>query len=445
MSLIRLKTKTIHEQVSIKLPASKSISNRALVINHLSADPAHITNCSEAGDTRRLKSLLETMNRNKGSDSITELDCGNAGTVARFITAVAAVTPGKWLVTGDSRMQERPMKPLIEALGRLGAEISPARQNDFLPVIITGKNLPGGRVTIDGSVSSQFLTALLLISPMFENGVVLQWENEPVSWPYLIMTLKMMAQCGINWSRKGNSIEVQPGRYRRCSLTVEPDWSAAAFWYEAVALQPRLRVSLKGLSMSGVHQRFQEMTTLPAGLPDFSCPEDLNPFPLQGDAVLPGLFRNFGVATSRKENDLVLTNEGRRFQQLSELSFIACPDLAQPSITTCAALGIPALFTGLETLRVKETDRIQALITELKALGFDIVQEGDTLRTTDHQPGKITDRVSETWSDHRMAMSLAPLTLRYGQLTLKDPEVVAKSYPGFWNELSKILDISSVE
>jgi len=406
---------------TIDLPLSKSMSNRLLVMDFLSGAPDKGRVRSTAGDTLLLQKLLRLIAGASSNTGETVLDAGDAGTVMRFLTALLALTPGKWLLTGSGRLCQRPVGHLVAALESLGAGITYSGQTGYLPLHITGGLLTGSEAEVDGTETSQFASALLLIAPLLPHGLRLTVTGLPASRPYLELTLQMMRQAGILFEAKGPTIIVQPGRYLPDAITEEPDWSAAAFWYEIAALSDGADLLLSGL-------RFPS---------------------LQGDSATGKIFLSLGVETYETAEGIVVrkaashTTDKCRAHGEPTIDFLDIPDLALPVITTYAALGLPGHFSGLRNLRIKESDRATVLARELSAMGAQICieEEGDRFRLEPAPDLPLKDfagnRLFQTYGDHRMAMALAPLALRTGVIRINEPEVVSKSYPGFWEELKK--------
>ena len=387
----------------IVLPASKSISNRALIISALTQNGITPRNLAVCDDTSVMIKAL-------GSDD--ELvDIMAAGTSMRFLTAYYSTQSGTKVMTGTERMQNRPIHLLVNALRELGADISYLKNEGFPPLQIKGKTLKGGQLKLDGSISSQFITALLLIAPTLEEGLNLELTGEIASKPYINMTLALMNQCGAQASWSGeSSILVKPQPYQPTPITVEYDWSAASYWFEMVALSPQAQILLKGV-------------TLPS---------------LQGDAKGAEYFKDLGVTYKETSEGLVLTKTAHLADRL-DIDFTEIPDLAQTFVVTAALLGIPFNFTGLQTLRIKETDRIAALINELGKLGYDIQAKGDSeMFWNGERKSKETEPLISTYEDHRMAMALAPAAIYHPELWITEPMVVTKSYPYYWDDLELI-------
>ena len=387
----------------IQLPASKSISNRALIIYALTQNGILPQNLADCDDTSVMIKALNS------ADEL--VDIMAAGTSMRFLTAFYATQAGTKIMTGTERMQNRPIHLLVEALRKLGADIEYLKNEGFPPLKINGKKLQGGDLSLDGSISSQFITALLLIGPTLEKGLNLELKGEIASKPYIDMTLALMNQCGASakWTSP-NKLEVKPQPYKPTPVLVESDWSAASYWFEMVALMDKSEILLKDV-------------TLPS---------------LQGDAQGAELFKLLGVDFKAIDRGLLLTKTDNIADKL-DIDFTKIPDLAQTFVVAAALLYIPFRFTGLQTLRIKETDRIAALINELKKLGYNIKDKGDTqmywnLEKTTPQAKPVI----ATYEDHRMAMALAPAAIKHPSLIVDEPMVVTKSYPTYWEDLQEI-------
>jgi 3-phosphoshikimate 1-carboxyvinyltransferase len=405
---------------NIRLDGSKSISNRALIALALAgADPAaYLTRLSGARDTQTLLHLLQSATQ--GAD---HFDAGDAGTTFRFLTAYLAMRPGVKTLTGSERMKQRPVGPLVAALRGLGADIQFLEKDGYPPLRI-GEWSPDGTATpevhIQADTSSQFLSALLLIAPYMPQGLRLVPQGRLVSKPYLDMTIGLMRHLGasVHWDEAG--IHVAAGAYTPRPLEVEADWSAASYWYSMAALSEDLDLHLEGL--------FEESW--------------------QGDAVLPRLMERLGVQSDFTENGVYLRKNGQNPRPILEWDFLECPDIAQTLAVTCAGLGTQGLFTGLETLFIKETDRVKALKTELAKVGvafsklpphFSKKHPGQTYYLCDGKAVWSADTVPvfDTYDDHRMAMSFAPLAM-VAPVRIAHEEVVAKSYPAFWTHLEAL-------
>lgn len=384
------------------LPLSKSMSNRALIINALTPGAAPLKELAVCNDTAAmLKALV--------SQDSDEINIGAAGTTMRFLTAYFAVKEGASLVIdGSERMRQRPIGVLVEALRSLGADIEYVGEEGFPPLRIRGRKLKGGELTLDSTVSSQYISALLMIAPTMSEGLKLTLTGDTVSRPYILMTLKMMEDAGIESDYFDDVITIKAQTYRPYDFKIEGDWSSAAVWYEIEAISSGA-VTIDNLTRE-------------------SC---------QGDRKLADIFARLGVDTEWEgENggtDLIASpDQDARLR----VDFSETPDLAQYVIVTCAMLGIPFHFTGLSTLAIKETDRIAAISTELAKIGILIQTEGKDAVSWEGQrcPFSTLPRF-ETYDDHRMAMCLAPIAIFIPGIVINDMEVVAKSYPTFWTEL----------
>lgn len=390
------------ESIQIKLPASKSISNRLLLLNALSYSPYGIKNLSDSDDTRVMQNVLN-------ADTNT-FNVGAAGTSMRFLTAFLSKIVGEWVITGSERMKQRPIKTLVDALTQLGAKIEYIEKDGYPPLRIFGSALKGGDLELPGNISSQYISALMMIAPTIEDGLTLTLTGDIISRPYLNMTLTLMKEFGVKGIWKGNSIIIPEANYKPQKMTVESDWSAASYWYEIVALQPDLNITLKGLKR----------------------------YSLQGDSNVQLIFKKLGIETKFSQKGVQLINKNTRCQSL-KYDFINEPDLAQTIAVTCCLMNVPFHFTGLQTLKIKETDRISALINELGKMGFVLEsnQEDNLIWKGDKK--EATGNISiDTYKDHRMAMAFAPAALYGFDLTINDPGVVSKSYPQFWNDMELI-------
>ncbi len=385
--------------VAIDLPASKSISNRVLILNALSLSQLPIENISHSEDTQV---LIDVFN----SDS-NVFDVKGAGTAMRFLTAFLAGMEGEWILSGTKRMHERPIHPLVDTLLALGADIEYLEKRGFPPLKINGKKLDGGDVYVSGRISSQFISALMMVAPTMKNGLTINVQDEIISRPYINLTAKMMEEYGVNVKWVDSVIKIKPQSYVPIKYKVEPDWSAASYWYEMVALMPGSEVLLKGLSANSY----------------------------QGDAYLVNLFNDLGVSTQFTEEGAVIRNKKCSSKKFFH-NFIQEPDLAQTFAATCCFLKVPFVFSGIQSLRIKETNRVNALITELKKLGYVLTDTSNEMFEWNGERCFAGDNPSiDTYEDHRMAMSLAPASIPFKQIIINDPSVVAKSYPNFWNDL----------
>ncbi len=462
---------------SLTLPTSKSLCARALVINHLCQLPVPLVGLSDCDDTQAILQGLEALRNSE--DAPLRVDIGAAGTAMRFLTALFAATPQlDVVITGSQRMKERPIGALVTALQAAGADISYVEKEGYPPLRIRGKQLEGGTLALPSNISSQYVSALLMIAPTMRRGLQLELVGKVASAPYIRMTMQVMKAFGVEVKWENNLISVVRGqRYARtqsshcgttketeqaASYTIERDWTAASYWYEIVALHPdkAARVFLRGLREASE----------------------------QGDAVCAKWFEALGVTTtftaegailekstkspqatlecdnSTSEDNELSSQTDDNFCESNEdlpqttshssqadyfsckdapplwLDFTAAPDLAQTFVVTCALLSHPFHFKGLESLRIKETDRIAALIAELQKLGkhIEAIGEGELRYTAQNDSSPAHPITIATYDDHRMALAFAPAALRFPQLSIEHPEVVAKSYPDYWEHLSEI-------
>ena len=346
------------------------------------------------------------------------IDIKAAGTAMRFMSAYLSVTEGEHVITGTERMKHRPIGVLVDALRRLGADIEYVGEQGYPPLRIRGKQLEGGTLEVPGNISSQYISALLMIGPALRNGLELRLTGDIISRPYIDLTLHVMHEfgCKIEWSSV-DTISVKPQRYDDREYVVENDWSASSYWYEMLALS-----------------KDKENGIVLPGLRDASR---------QGDSVVRYLYSLLGVKTAFKNGDHGQDTKGaltRHFSALTRMDydFINQPDLAQTFVVTCCALGIPFHFTGLASLKIKETDRIEALKTEMRKLGYVLRDVNDCELEWDGARCEAEDNPSiDTYEDHRMAMSFAPLAITLGCIRINNPEVVSKSYPNYWDDLRK--------
>ena len=388
----------------IQLPASKSESNRALMIAAYGGFAPDFQNLSDSKDTLVLKKALSSLpsmsflRRNVGELESIEgrrhiIDIADCGTAARFLTTFLACHEGDWLLTGTDRMKQRPMAPLVDALRILGADIHYAEKEGCLPLLIQGKPIVGGKVGIDASVSSQFVSSLLLAAPMWPQGLELQLNGNASSIPYLDMTLAMLCHFSAQAMRQGNTIIVKPQPYEKQPFAIEPDWSAASYWYEMAAFSEECEIRLKGLGGSSTGSVFTS---------------------LQGDTIIAEWMAQLGVGTFAEGEDVVLRKIPFEKHPL-HFDFFNHPDLYPTLAATCAGLGMEACFTGLDNLHLKESDRVAAMQEELAKL------QESTIRFCSHD-------------DHRIVMALAPLSMLVGKVAFDHPEMVEKSYPDFWKD-----------
>ena len=390
-------------RVVVTLPASKSISNRALIMHALSGRPILPQNLSNCDDTRVMVRALTDMPKN--------IDVRAAGTAMRFMTAYLSCRKGEHTLTGTQRMRQRPIKPLVEALRYLGAKIEYEAKDGYPPIRIYGKPLEGGNVEMPGGISSQFISALLMIGPSLKKGLELKMTGQIASRPYIDLTLCMMREHGAKaeWTDI-DAISVKPGQYNVGPYSIESDWSAASYWYEMVALSND--PELEGLSENSK----------------------------QGDSVVRHIFSLLGVKTVFSKHPagqltkVTLKKLRTRLPKL-EYDFVNSPDLAQTLVVTCAMMGVPFYFKGLSSLRIKETDRIEALKKEMAKLGFVLREMGEGELAWDGMRCRPSDEAIDTYEDHRMALAFAPVALVNKEVKINQPGVVSKSYPQFWSDL----------
>ena len=404
-------TKPKRLQATIQLPASKSISNRALIIYALSGGNTLPENLSDCDDTGVIISALNYMPET--------IDIKAAGTAMRFMTAFLATTNhGTHVITGTERMKHRPIKILVDALRQLGADIEYVGDEGYPPLRIKGRHLDGGELEIAGNVSSQYISALLMIGPVLSRGLTLRLTGEIISRPYIDLTLWTMREFGAyaEWTSV-DTIKVESKPYVNRPYLIENDWSAASYWYEMVALSTDMEAEV-------------QLT----GLMDGSK---------QGDSSVRYIFSLLGVRTTFQSRmpgtptTVTLRKNGHCVPRL-EYDFVNAPDLAQTFVVTCCALGVPFRFMGLQTLKIKETDRIKALITEMNKLGYVITESNGSEMSWDgtmHMRPATSAIAIDTYDDHRMALAFAPLALRRS-IAINNPQVVTKSYPRFWDDMT---------
>jgi len=400
--LLHITPKTI--RLNIPLPASKSISNRALILSALAYSPYEIQNLSDCDDTSVTIKALDSND--------TTFDIGAAGTAMRFLTAFLSKTVGEWVITGSDRMKQRPIKLLVEALNKLGARIEYMEKEGFPPLKIYGSALTGGEIHLNGGVSSQYISALMMIAPYMQKGLKIILEGEVISVPYIHMTMSMMKEFGVNISFKNNIIDIQPQTYHPIYYKVESDWSAASYWYEILSIHGKGEIFLDGLNRNSY----------------------------QGDSKVAELFELLGVQTVYQQEG-VLLSANNNYVEKFEYDFVNQPDLAQTFAVTCCLKNIPFFFKGIQSLKIKETDRVAALITELGKLGYVLHEpaEGQLEWTGIKKQVESKDDIPSitTYEDHRMAMAFAPVALTR-PVIIEHPEVVSKSYPDFWEHFEAI-------
>jgi len=390
----------------ITLPSSKSISNRILIINSLSYSPYEIDNLSDSDDTKVMEDVLNA--------NTNHFDIGHAGTAMRFLTAFLSKIAGEWILTGSERMRQRPIGILVDALRKLGASIEYTENEGFPPLKILGTSLKGGVLELDGSISSQYISALLMIAPTIPGGLTLKLLNQVTSKPYIELTLNLMKQFGVRHSWNGNEIRIDEQTYNPIKFSVEADWSGASYWYAMAALSDECDLLLKGLRLQS----------------------------LQGDAAQSVWFENyFGVQSTQEGNDVRLTKKEVPEPKLLALDFIENPDIAQTFAVLAVCQKIPFHFKGLTTLKIKETDRILALQTELSKFGAKLTEpaEGELSWDGTFINSSVSHPIAiETYHDHRMALAFAPAAMVYPEIVINDPDVITKSYPAYWDDLKRV-------
>ena len=397
-------TTLTQNSIPIHLPISKSISNRVLVLEFLAQQNFSLKNISDANDSQL---MVKCLNKIKSTqDGV--IDCEDAGTVFRFLTSVLSITQGNWILTGTERMKERPINTLVNALRSMGAEITYLQNEGFPPIQLRGKRLEGGSVTISNSKSSQFISSLMMIAPFLNKGLTINVDlNNQDSAPYIKMTADIMRNLGIKVSLSDSNISIPPSKtIPPTHFSIENDWTAASYFYSIVATQPHLTLFLDKLFANSI----------------------------QGDSIVSKLFEQLGVKTMFTDDGILISNTGNTVSSFNE-DFRNCPDLAQTVAVCCAILKIPATLSGLSSLKIKETDRLNALFVELTKMGGNVRIKNDTLSIS---PSNYSPNIIETYNDHRMAMAFAPLELLYPDVVINNKSVVRKSFPNFWNEFEKV-------
>lgn len=396
-------------KTNLQISGSKSETNRLLVLQALYPNLV-LENTSSSDDSEVMLNALQNVQH--PTSNIQLVDVHHAGTAMRFLTAYFAIQEGREvIVTGSPRMKERPIKILVEALQQLGAEITYVEKEGFPPLRIRGNKIVKNRVSLPANVSSQYISALLLIAPKLENGLELVLEGEITSLPYIKMTLALLHQIGVTTLFENNTIKVthHPSPITHFPITVESDWSSASYWYSIVALSEiGFQVTLSNFKKNS----------------------------LQGDSALVILYKDFGVGTTFNEETITISKINSSTQKPLVFHLASNPDLAQTIAVSCFGLGIGCKLTGLHTLKIKETDRLVALQTELTKLGAEVQVTSEALLL---QPAASikSNIVISTYQDHRMAMAFAPLALKT-TLTIEEAEVISKSYPNFWNDLKQV-------
>ncbi|HQQ93374.1 MAG TPA: 3-phosphoshikimate 1-carboxyvinyltransferase [Bacteroidia bacterium] len=388
---------------------SKSISNRLLILREVFNGSFSISHLSRSEDTLVLQQALEQIRAGSGA----KIHVKQAGTVFRFLTAYLSTREGEWEIGGSDRLNERPVTELVEALRELGAEIEYLGASQKAPLRIRGRKLFGGKLSIHAGTSSQFITALLMIAPLLNNGLELDLQSKPVSLPYIRMTVELMKYLGADVEHSAQKIRVSakpPLLSGTKHISVESDWSSASYWFSLCALMQNSEIQLAGLSKQS----------------------------LQADAVLPALYENLGVSSQFNGEILHLQQKGKAHSEF-EYNFVDCPDIAMTVACTCMALKLDTRLAGLKTLQLKESRRLDALCSDFRKFGINPQTTPDTFVFDARSLTPFASPVQvDTFQDHRLAMSFAPLSIHYPGLIVEDPEVVNKSYPEFWNDLQSL-------
>ena len=388
---------------SIGLESSKSISNRLLIIKKLCKTKLEIQNLSNAKDTKILNKILDDFEIKK------EINCEDAGTALRFVIAFVATKKGIWKVSGSKRMHERPIKPLIDCLIELGAEIKYLEKEGFPPIEIKSKKLKSKKLSLSGDISSQFISALLMIAPTIENGLTLEITSKVLSKPYIDMTLSLLSEFGIEYTWENNLIKVEQQNYIAKNIKVENDWSAASFWYSFLALSKSGEIKIPNLYASSI----------------------------QGDSVLCSIYSKLGVKTEFNEDSIILYKTKNIAREI-ELDLSNHPDLALPIIVTIAGLGVKAHLMGLESLKIKESNRLESIKKELRKFNIRCEIDSSSIKIKESQNIVKPKSTIECHNDHRIAMSIAPLCMKVDSIKFDNKNVVNKSYPKFWEDFDRV-------
>ncbi|MDR0619216.1 MAG: 3-phosphoshikimate 1-carboxyvinyltransferase [Bacteroidales bacterium] len=418
---VSFNTDILEEDSDVPLPSSKSISNRLLVMQHIAGRKFHLKNVSTSDDTVLMRELLERIRDNEGSEREIELYVDNAGTVMRFLTALLSFTDGEWLLTGNERMKNRPVAPLVDALRSLGANIEYVETPNYPPIRINGDKelckIQNAAVEIDAALSSQFISAVMMIAPMFQNGLhITLYGTNKVSVPYIQMTASLMRSCGVKVEFIDNSNIFAEGRYSAPeNPCIESDWSAASYMYAFLALYGKGTLHLPHLYEDSV----------------------------QGDKIIADWFEDFGIETTFNHDGIIAVKNSEEISRFPRsYDFTHHPDIAQTIAVVCAGLGLEVRITGIHSLKHKETDRIAAVFNELVRLGANVEYNAkyDELHIIGNSRNGLSINTKEpirTYGDHRMAMAFATLAARYPCIKIENPEVVSKSFPDFWNVITK--------
>lgn len=396
---------------SVKLPASKSISNRVLIIHYLMGKSFQIDNLSNCNDTVDLVNALQQIAHYEPSSisEINTIDVGEAGTSYRFLTALLATLPGKYMLKGSDKLMHRPITNLIKALNNLGANIKHVHGDENGPLLISGTLLEGGTINMNASTSSQFISALLLVAPYFKNGLTIHLEDKIVSLSYIKMTVELMKVFGATVILDDKTIQVKYGPYQVdfTTYTIESDWTAASYWYAFGTVSSQCNILLQGLYEQS----------------------------LQGDKIVSSLFNIYGIQSKFDKEGVTLTKVNTN-GFLEVFDFNDNPDLVQTFVFMNAALGLPLQVNNASNLVHKETNRIEALGNEIKKIGVTLkINTGDDFRIESNQPQMMESAIFDTYQDHRMAMAAAILAMLFKKVTIADEHVVSKSYPAYWQHL----------
>ena len=403
-----MKTKIQIENKNIKgslsLSGSKSISNRLLILQALSGQKSPLNNLSNSDDTLVLQKALSSNN--------STIDVGIAGTAMRFLTAYCAIQDAEIIITGAHRMKERPVKGLVDALRLLGADITYLEKDGFPPMRINGKNLKGGTLSIKADISSQFISAILMVAPYFEKGIQLELVGDVLSRPYIEMTLNLMQRQGVPHRWEGNTISISPGVYQNTVKEVESDWSSISYLFEILALSDSGEIQISQVDENSV----------------------------QGDQKVMGFFKSFGIASRIDKGVLSLAKKSNfKLPEYIEFDCVRTPDLAQTLAATACGLGVNMMLTGLKNLPLKETNRLVALKVELEKCGAVVkIINNEALEIISGECFTSKDFNFETYGDHRMALCLAPLALKANSVIVDDAEVINKSYKSYWEDLKRL-------
>ena len=374
-----------------------------MIIKALCKTKFEIQNLSNAKDTKILNEILNSFETKK------EINCEDAGTALRFLVAFLATKKGNWKISGSERMHERPIKPLIDSLVKLGANIHYLENKGFPPIEIKSEKLTSGKLKLPGNISSQFISALLLIAPTIKGGLNLEITSKVLSKPYIDMTLGLMSEFGIEYSWENNLIKVKEQNYLSKNIKVENDWSAASFWYSFLALSKSGEIKIPNLYANS----------------------------FQGDSVLSSIYLKLGIKTEFNEDSIIL-NKTKNVAKELELDLSNHPDLALPIIVTCCGLGIKAHLMGLESLKVKESNRLECIKQELRKFNISCEIDSTSIKIKENQNIVQPTSIIECHNDHRIAMSIAPLCMKVDSIKFDDKEVVNKSYPKFWKDIDRV-------